>query len=304
MSGDHPGAKLREVVHQRVRLGVLAVLARRGPCTFTQLRDVLGQSDGGLSRHLGVLERHELIATDKVFEDRRPRTWVRLTAAGADAFREEQALLAELLVSASDKTEGDGTDDRGDDRTAVMAIVFAALLAGDETSAKQTDRSTLIPAVSMIAGRQAEQVASGPISARYEFPDEYADFGREQREQRLMMMSHGLLGGRIVTWEVAGNDQEGPIAAQVMVVELADAADCEAILAVMGEPTVSLSGQGGVRGYLLPAAEVGGSVTALAWFSDGRRLASVVVVADDAVAVSVLDDLVSKVHGPPSEPGS
>ena len=304
MSEDHPGTKLREVVHQRVRLGILAVLVRRGPCTFTQLRDVLGQSDGGLSRHLGVLEQHGLIATDKVFKDRRPRTWVRLTPAGADAFQEEQALLTELLTSTSDKTDGDGIDDHGDDRTAVMAIVFAALLAGDETSSKETDHSTLVPPVSIIAGRRAEQVASGPISARYEFPDEYADFGREQREQRLMMMSHGLLGGRIVTWEVTGNDQEGEIAAQAMVVELADAADCEAILAVMGEPTVSLPGQGGVRGYLLPAAEEGGAVTALAWFYDGRRLASVIVVAADAVAVSVLDDLVSQVHGPPSEPGS
>lgn len=304
MSEDHPGTKLSEVVHQRVRLGVLAVLVRRGPCTFTQLRDVLGQSDGGLSRHLGVLEQHELIATDKVFQDRRPRTWVRLTAAGADAFREEQALLTELLTSTSDKTEGERTDDHGDDRTVVMAIVFAALLAGDETSVKQADHSTLVPSVSMIAGRRADQVASGPISARYEFPDEYADFGREQREQRLMMMSHGLLGGQIVTWEVAGNDQEGPIAAHVMVVELADAADCEAILAVMGEPTLSLSGPKVVRSYLLPAAEVGGSVTALAWFSDGRYLVSVVVLAADDVAVSVLDDLVSKVHGPPSEPGS
>ncbi len=304
MSGHRPGIGLREVVHQRVRLGVLAVLSQRGPCTFTQLRDVLGQSDGGLSRHLGVLEQHEFIRTEKVFEDRRPRTWVHLTAAGADAFREEQTLLAELLVSASDKTERDGTHDRGDDRTAVMAIVFAALLAGDDTTAVETGHSTVIPAVSTIDGRQAEQVASGPISARYEFPEGYADFGGEQREQRLMMMSHGLLGGRIATWTVTGNDQEGEIAAQAMVVELADASDCEAILAVMGEPTVSLPGRDGVRGYLLPAAEDGGSVTAVAWFSNGSHLASVVVVAADDVAIPVLEDLVGLVQHSPSEPVS
>ncbi|MFF7987958.1 winged helix-turn-helix domain-containing protein [Streptomyces sp. NPDC007901] len=301
-------AGLREVVHQRVRLGVLAVLARRGPCTFSHLRDALGQSDGGLSRHLGVLEQHGYITTEKVFENRRPRTWVRMTETGAEAFREEQELLAKLLASATQEAGETGTGDGTDNRTADMAIVFAALLAGDDggndtggagggsdTSADETDRSGLVPTVPAIAGRPTDPIASGPISARYDFPADYAEFGFEQREQRLMMMSHGLRGGWISTWRVGRREQDGDVMAHVMVVELAGAPNCEAILAMMSAPTLSLPGAPGALGYLVPAAEEGTPATAVAWFCVGRHLASVVVTAA-AVAVPVLDHLVSEAY--------
>lgn len=311
MIEQEPGAGLREVVHQRVRLGVLAVLDRRGPCTFSQLRDALGQSDGGLSRHLGVLEQHDYIVTEKVFENRRPRTWVRMTEAGADAFREEQELLAKLLASASHETRATGTGYEGEDPTAAMAIVFAALLADDDTgnetavdgsgadaSADSADHSTLMPTAPVIAGQRTDPVASGPISARYQFPSDYTDFGFEQREQRLMLVSHGLRGGWITTWHVNRRERDGDVMAHVMVVELAGASDCEAILAVMGAPTVALPGVPGARGYLLPAAEDGAPSTAVAWFSVGRHLVSVVVVAADDITVPVLEDLVAEAHGP------
>jgi hypothetical protein len=84
------------------------------------LRDTLGQSDGGLGRHLGVLQEHGYIETEKVFENRRPRTWIRMT--GAEAFREEQ----ELLATASPEAGG-----KGDAHTAAMTIVFA----GEDTEA-------------------------------------------------------------------------------------------------------------------------------------------------------------------------
>lgn len=315
MEGTEAGIALNEVIHQRVRLGVLAVLARRGPRTFSQLRDVLGQSDGGLSRHLGVLEQHGYIATEKVFEDRRPRTWVSMTPAGAEAFREEQVLLAQLLVSASTETgsaeiEGVGNDGQEDSGSLATAIVFAALLAddgtegasdksmGDATAAAETDRSTSVPKMSTLAGRHAEQVATGPITARYEFPADYPEFGSEQREQRLMMISHGLRGGWITVWYVAEDDADPQISAQVMVVELAAASDCEAILAVMSELTTTLPSSHGIRAYVLPSAEEGGPATGVAWFSVGRHLAAAVVVADDAVVIDALDQLVTEACRP------
>ncbi|SEP46368.1 transcriptional regulator [Amycolatopsis saalfeldensis] len=290
---------LREVVHQRVRLGVLAVLDRRGPCTFSQLRDALGQSDGGLGRHLGVLEEHGYIATEKVFENRRPRTWIRMTEAGAEAFREEQELLAKLLATASPGAGGEG-----EDHTAAMTIVFAALLAGEDAepaSPGRADRSVLVPGTPVLGGRRRDPVNSGPISARYDFPPGYAVFGSEQDAQRLMMRSHGLRGGWVTTWSVddrepGGPEQAGAGLAHALVFELAGASDCAAILAVMGSPTVPLPDVPEARGYLVPGAGDGAPATAVAWFSDGPHLASVVIVAEAAVAVAALETLVSEVH--------
>ena len=304
-------AGLREVVHQRVRLGVLAVLDRSGPHTFSQLRDALGQSDGGLGRHLGVLEEHGYIETEKVFENRRPRTWIRMTDAGVEAFREEKELLAKLLATAPE----------GGDHTAATPIVFAALLDAP-TSPGQADRSVLVPATPLIGGRRRDPVNSGPISARYDFPPGYAVFGSEQHAQRLMMRSHGLRGGWVTTWSVDdrepsdqdgaglahGSDRGGAGLAHVsgqctarlahaMVLELASASDCAAILAVMKPPTVPLPDVPGARGYLLPGAVDGASATAVAWFSDGACLASVVVVGGEDVAASVLGSLVPEVYG-------
>ncbi|GAB2994151.1 transcriptional regulator [Amycolatopsis acidiphila] len=306
MAEQEPESGLREVVHQRVRLGVLAVLDRRGPCTFSQLRDALGQSDGGLSRHLGVLEQHGYITQEKVFENRRPRTWIQLSAAGAEAFREEQELLTKLLATASSEA---GTD-RAEDSTAAMTIVFAALLAetdagtgqdtkGDEGGDDTIDRSTLVPDVPVLTGWRAEPIASGPVSARYDFPDAYTGFA-EQREQRLMFMSHGLRGGWTATWHIVspGQDDLRQDMAHAIVLELAGAADCASILAVMGPSTLDLPGVPGARGYLLPANGDGAPATAVAWFSVEHYLVSIVVTAAADVAVPVLEGLVSEVHVP------
>ena len=52
----HPALQLDDVVHQRVRLGILAVLAEAKRADFGFLRDALDLSDGNLSRHIQVLE--------------------------------------------------------------------------------------------------------------------------------------------------------------------------------------------------------------------------------------------------------
>jgi DNA-binding MarR family transcriptional regulator len=304
---------LREVVHQRVRLGVLAVLDRRGPCTFSQLRDALGQPNGSLSRHLGVLEEHGYVTTEKVFENRRPRTWIRMTAAGAEVFREEQELLTKMLATASRETEQAGTD-RDEDRVAAMSIVFAALLADDDTdddsdydasedaSSARIDRSTLVPVVPALTGWHAEPIGSGPISARYDIPAGYSGFA-EQREQRLMLMSHGLRGGWIASWnlvdpEQGTGEQDGQGIAHAIVVELGAASDCTSILAVMGPSAVDIPGVPDARGYLIPATEDGAPATAVAWFSVGRYLVSIAVSALVDIATAVMKDLAVDVYGP------
>lgn len=93
----HPSSDLHEVVHQRARLGILAVLAESRRADFSYLRQTLDLTDGNLSRHLQVLESAGLIEIQKVFEGRRPRTWVRSTPSGRSAFSAEIASLRALL---------------------------------------------------------------------------------------------------------------------------------------------------------------------------------------------------------------
>ena len=93
----HPVNDLEETTHQRVRLGILAVLAESRRADFSYLRGTLELTDGSLSRHLRVLEEAGYIRVEKTFEGRRPRTWISLTRAGRAALDAEVAALRRLL---------------------------------------------------------------------------------------------------------------------------------------------------------------------------------------------------------------
>jgi DNA-binding transcriptional ArsR family regulator len=64
-SGDgagHPANGLNDIVHQRVRLGILAIAHEARRVEFGYLRTNLELSAGNLSQHLGVLEDAGLVA--------------------------------------------------------------------------------------------------------------------------------------------------------------------------------------------------------------------------------------------------
>lgn len=94
---EHPINGLDDVVHQRVRLGIMAVTHEARRVEFTFLREALDLTAGNLSQHLGVLERAGLIDVEKGYEGRRPRTWISLTKAGTAALRAELATLRVLI---------------------------------------------------------------------------------------------------------------------------------------------------------------------------------------------------------------
>jgi DNA-binding transcriptional ArsR family regulator len=90
---------LDDTVHQRTRLGILAVLAEGQRVQFGFLQEALGLSDGNLSRHLSTLESAGYATVEKGYEGRRPRTWIRITKAGTTALRQEVELLRTLINS-------------------------------------------------------------------------------------------------------------------------------------------------------------------------------------------------------------
>ncbi len=93
----HPTQSLDDTVHQRTRLGILAVLAEGGRVQFGFLSEALGLTDGNLSRHLTTLEDAGYATVEKTYEGRRPRTWIRITKAGRRALAQEIALLKTLI---------------------------------------------------------------------------------------------------------------------------------------------------------------------------------------------------------------
>jgi DNA-binding MarR family transcriptional regulator len=77
---------LDDVIHGRLRLGVMAILASTEEADFNELKTRLQATDGNLSVHLRKLEEAGYIAIDKAFEARKPVTRARLTKAGRKAF--------------------------------------------------------------------------------------------------------------------------------------------------------------------------------------------------------------------------
>ena len=79
-----PGG-IDEVIHGRMRLGVMAYLAQASPTAFTELAQALGATNGNLSVHLAKLEAAGYVRTEKAAKGR-GRTTVALTEAGRDAW--------------------------------------------------------------------------------------------------------------------------------------------------------------------------------------------------------------------------
>lgn len=74
--------ELDRVIHERVRLGIVSALSVNGTLGFTDLKEILGTTDGNLSAHARRLEDAGYIVCEKGFEGRVPRTEYSLTERG------------------------------------------------------------------------------------------------------------------------------------------------------------------------------------------------------------------------------
>lgn len=78
--------KIDEVIHGRVRLGIMAYLVGAETADFNTLKAKLAATDGNLSAHLRKLEDAGYVSVDKSFVDRKPLTRISLSPAGRKAF--------------------------------------------------------------------------------------------------------------------------------------------------------------------------------------------------------------------------
>ena len=237
-----------DVVHQRVRLAVLALLSH-GSRSFTELRDELTQSDGGLGRHLKVLAEAGYVAQTKSFQDNRPRTDVTLTEAGRAALDTERGALAELINALPDPFAFPP------DTRRLPVDTRAADLILSETYAP------------------FYVVKQWPLGPDFALPDDLPAWPSHPAQQATFL-SQGLLGGHLRRWTTVTKQEW----IHLMLLEFADADAPERIMSGLAESTVYVSGPLPVRAYQCASSCV-------IWLRRGPFLCCVNVSGPDDVVV-------------------
>ncbi len=95
---------MNELIHQPTRLKIMATLnALRGAekLEFTELRKLLGVTDGNLGTHLITLENAGYVEIEKTFVGKKPRTRASLTRAGRRAFDAHVQYLRDIIHASS-----------------------------------------------------------------------------------------------------------------------------------------------------------------------------------------------------------
>jgi DNA-binding MarR family transcriptional regulator len=81
-------ADLDRLVHDPSRLAILTALSACEKADFVFLLNITRLTKGNLSSHISKLARGGLVDIEKVFEDRHPVTYVRLTPEGREGLDE------------------------------------------------------------------------------------------------------------------------------------------------------------------------------------------------------------------------
>lgn len=90
-------SQIDEVIHGRIRLGIMAYLADVEVADFNTLKAVLSATQGNLSIQLRKLEDAGYVAIEKSFLGRKPLTRARITASGRKAFGAYLEAIGKLI---------------------------------------------------------------------------------------------------------------------------------------------------------------------------------------------------------------
>jgi DNA-binding HxlR family transcriptional regulator len=101
VADDFDIERIDEVIHGRLRLGIMAYLSSAKTADFTTLKARLQATDGNLSVHLRKLEDAGYVAIDKAFVGKKPQTTVSLTETGRGAFIRYLDTMARLVNPSS-----------------------------------------------------------------------------------------------------------------------------------------------------------------------------------------------------------
>lgn len=98
------------VIHQPVRLRMMALLFRHRDVAFTKVRDELGLTDGNLAAHAKRLEEAGYVEARRTLLDGRFEVRHRITAEGSAAFKEYLAGLRRFLDAETTDADGKNRD--------------------------------------------------------------------------------------------------------------------------------------------------------------------------------------------------
>jgi DNA-binding MarR family transcriptional regulator len=85
--GKSEQPKFDDLILSKTRLGIIAALIGGDKLDFTYLRNALKLSDGNLSVQIRRLEEAGYIKVKKVFVNRKPKTFCKITRKGQKAVR-------------------------------------------------------------------------------------------------------------------------------------------------------------------------------------------------------------------------
>jgi len=91
--------KFDELILSKTRLGIISALIGGDKLDFTYLRNALNLSDGNLSVQIRKLEESGYIKVEKIFVNRKPKTFCRITSRGRKAVVRLVKHLEDLVES-------------------------------------------------------------------------------------------------------------------------------------------------------------------------------------------------------------
>jgi len=104
--GRYAYDRLERVIHEKARLGILSsLLTQPEGLLFAELRDLVGLTDGNLSRHLKILEDEGVVDIHKAFVKKRPQTTCVLTVEGRTRFLSYLQALEQVIHDAKTATK-------------------------------------------------------------------------------------------------------------------------------------------------------------------------------------------------------
>jgi DNA-binding MarR family transcriptional regulator len=93
--------RIDDVIHGRMRLGIMVYLADAETADFTELKTALEATQGNLSVHLKKLEEAGFVTITKSFHNNKSLTRVAITGEGRTAFGAYLEALAGLIGGGS-----------------------------------------------------------------------------------------------------------------------------------------------------------------------------------------------------------
>jgi len=89
--------ELNPILHSRLRLAIMALLVANDEVTFPYVVEKTQASRGNVSVQITNLEEAEYLEVTKKFEDKKPKTILKITKIGESAMKEYTDALKDYL---------------------------------------------------------------------------------------------------------------------------------------------------------------------------------------------------------------